>query len=231
MQTIKGLLFDKDGTLFDFHGTWSPWTKAFITEIAADQNEADAIAESLGFEMGTGQFAADSAVIAGTPDSNIDAILQIRPDLDRDALLERIIESSAEAPLAPVTDLPHLMDRFDAMGLVCGVATNDGEASARAHLAAAEIATRFAFIAGFDSGYGAKPAPGMQHAFSQASGLAPEEIAMVGDSLHDLDAGRAAGMVTIAVLTGHATRDALAPHADVVLPHIGAIPAWIDGRA
>jgi phosphoglycolate phosphatase len=50
---------------------------------------------------------------------------------------------------------------------------------------------------------------------------------MVGDSLHDLDAGRAAGMRTVAVLTGIADRAALAPHADVVLGHIGELPDWI----
>ena len=50
---------------------------------------------------------------------------------------------------------------------------------------------------------------------------------MVGDSLHDLDAGRAAGMRTVAVLTGIAGAAALAPHADVVLNHIGELPDWV----
>jgi phosphoglycolate phosphatase len=34
-------------------------------------------------------------------------------------------------------------------------------------------------------------------------------------------------MTTIAVLTGPATRDDLAPHADVVLPDIAHLPAWL----
>ena len=41
--------------------------------------------------------------------------------------------------------------------------------------------------------------------------------------------GRAAGMRTIAVLTGVAKREDLAPHADVVLTDIGAIPGWLAG--
>lgn len=52
---------------------------------------------------------------------------------------------------------------------------------------------------------------------------------MVGDSRHDLEAGRAAGMRTVAVLTGIAKREELEPHADVVLADIGAIPGWISG--
>ena len=50
---------------------------------------------------------------------------------------------------------------------------------------------------------------------------------MVGDSTHDLDAGKAAGMVTIGVLTGPAPREELAPFADVVLDSIAEIPSWL----
>ena len=47
---------------------------------------------------------------------------------------------------------------------------------------------------------------------------------MVGDSTHDLMAGRAAGMPTIGVLTGMAGAATLAPYADIVLSNIGEIP-------
>jgi phosphoglycolate phosphatase len=53
---------------------------------------------------------------------------------------------------------------------------------------------------------------------------------MVGDSRHDLEAGHAAGMHRIAVLTGIATARDLAPHADAVLPDIGGLAPWIDTR-
>jgi phosphoglycolate phosphatase len=36
-------------------------------------------------------------------------------------------------------------------------------------------------------------------------------------------------MRTVAVLTGIAGAEELAPHADVVLRDIGALPAWLDG--
>ena len=50
---------------------------------------------------------------------------------------------------------------------------------------------------------------------------------MVGDSRHDLIAGRAAGMQTVGVLTGMAELADLAPFADVVLPDIGHLPLWL----
>ena len=54
---------------------------------------------------------------------------------------------------------------------------------------------------------------------------------MIGDSLHDLHAGKAAGFITVGVLTGPARRGALEPHADVVLNSIAELPAWIAGQA
>ena len=59
---------------------------------------------------------------------------------------------------------------------------------------------------GFDSGFGAKPALGPLLAFATAMGLLPDQVVMVGDSPHDLIAGRAARMHTIGVLTGLASR-------------------------
>ena len=53
---------------------------------------------------------------------------------------------------------------------------------------------------------------------------------MVGDSTHDLHSGRDAGMLTVAVLTGVAREDELAPHADIVLPDIGHLPGWLHAQ-
>ena len=53
---------------------------------------------------------------------------------------------------------------------------------------------------------------------------------MVGDSTHDLIAGRAAGMHTVAVLTGLAVREDLENLADMVLPDVSHLPAWISAQ-
>ena len=224
---IKGLLFDKDGTLFDFHKSWGGWTRSFITTLAADPDEEVQLSRALGFDLATGAFEPESAVIAGTPDETMDAILAAKPGLSRDALLEMVLSTTADAPQAEAVPLGPLLDRFRSAGIRLGVATNDGEAPARTHLTKAGVLDRFEFIAGYDSGHGAKPEPGMPLAFLAATGLAPETCAMVGDSLHDLIAGRAADMLTVAVLTGVANAPALSPHADVVLPSIAELPGWI----
>jgi phosphoglycolate phosphatase len=111
------------------------------------------------------------------------------------------------------------------------VATNDAESAARRHLKAADIIDKFDYIAGYDTGHGAKPDAGMCAAFATMMNLDPAACVMIGDSHHDLVAGRAAGMQTVAVLTGLAGADDLAPLADVVLPDIGALPDWLAAQA
>jgi len=137
---------------------------------------------------------------------------------------------AAEAPMEPAVPLRAVLEGLRARGLVLGLATNDTEVPARAHLGGAGVLDLFAFVAGCDSGWGGKPAPGQLLAFSESVGLAPGRAVMVGDSRHDMEAGRAAGMATAAVLTGIAGAGELAPHADVVLPDIGALGDWIDAR-
>jgi phosphoglycolate phosphatase len=225
---IRGLVFDKDGTLFDFHATWAAWTAGLIDELAAGAPASAArLADRLGFDLAGARFEQGSPMIAGTMEVVIDAVLGALPHLDETALRRMIIETSAAAPQVEAAPLAPLLDRLRGAGLRLGLATNDSEAPALAHLGRAGVLDRFDFVAGYDSGHGAKPGPGQLLAFCAATGLPPAACAMIGDSTHDLDSGRAAGMTTIAVLTGPASRDDLAPHADVVLPDIAHLPAWL----
>ncbi len=231
MGTIRGVIFDKDGTLYDFEATWGRWTAELIAGLAQGDGElALRLADAVGFDLGGHRFDPESPVIAGTPDAAADLLGPHLPHLPRPALIARMNASAAgilpveAAPLAP------LLDGLRGRGLRLGVATNDAESAARAHLAVSGVAAAFDFIAGYDSGFGAKPAPGMLEAFVRATGLAAASVAMVGDSRHDLEAGRAAGMVTLAVLTGPATAEDLAPLADAILPDIGHLPGWLDAR-
>lgn len=230
-HAIKGLLFDKDGTLFDFHATWGGWTADLLVELSnGDAKHAKQMAAVWGFDLDKRQFNPNSIIIAGTPKDMIDALSPLLPDWDKDALANYIITTSSNAPLKEAVPLGPLLEGFRARGFKLGISTNDTETPARAHLDAAGIAGHFEFIAGSDSGFGAKPAPGMQHGFCAAVGLKPEQVAMVGDSTHDLVAGRAAGMTTIGVLTGPASAADLQDHADVVLNDIGDIPGYLARR-
>lgn len=226
---ISAILFDKDGTLFDFQLSWSAWAVTFLRDAAAgDEARAAHLGGVLGFDWQAGRFHEDSCVIAGTDDDIVAALEPEWPSVSRAEMKRRIGLAAAEAPMREAVPLAPFLDALKARGLLVGVATNDTEATARAHLTAANVLDRFDFVTGADSGHGAKPGPGMCLAFANALGLPPAEVLMVGDSLHDLHAGRAAGMRTLGVLTGVAGAEVLAPHADVLLPDIGGILGLLD---
>lgn len=221
---IKGLLFDKDGTLFSFQQSWSQWAHDFITGIAPTADLQHRLAQALGFDMGSRQFLPNSAVIAGTPEETVNAVAAVFPEKDLDTVRRDILATSSGDFQVPVAPLPPLFQSLADRGLVMGIATNDGESVARSHMSHFGISAFFPFTVGYDSGHGAKPGPGQMHAFLDHHRLAPEQTIMIGDSRHDLEAGRAAGMFTLGVLTGVAGRDALAPLADLVLPSIVELP-------
>jgi phosphoglycolate phosphatase len=225
---IDAILFDKDGTLFDFRISWGRWAAGFLAGLARDPAHADRLGRAIGFDAATLGFAPDSPVIAATAADIAAALVPHLDGLSVAALTDRIDATAGSAPMSEAVPLRPLLTGLRGRGLRLGVATNDSEAPARQHLATHGITDCFDFIAGYDSGHGAKPGPGMCLAFVAAFGLDPARVAMVGDSQHDLAAGRAAGMHTVAVLTGIARVADLAPLADTVLPDIGALPGWLD---
>ncbi|WP_420862940.1 HAD family hydrolase [Algirhabdus cladophorae] len=229
MPNISGILFDKDGTLFDFQATWGVWTAWVLKTLAdGDAELENRMAQSVGFDLKGGRFEASSLVIAGTPLEIAQALAGPLGHSDPAALLATLDSLAAATPQVEVTPLAALFSKLKARGLDLGIATNDSEAPARAHLEAANVTRYLDFIVGSDSGYGGKPEAGQLHGFCTAMSLAPEQCMMVGDSTHDLGAGRAAGFYTVGVLTGPATHDVLQPLADVVLPSIAELPGHLD---
>lgn len=228
----QGILFDKDGTLFDFQATWGAWAMTCLDRLAdGDADLLAVLADRLRFDLAGGCFHPDSFVIAGTPEEIVTEIAPVLPDWTPTEILAEINGTAAQAQVQPATDLPALVVALRARGLALGVATNDACAAAHQHLDQAGIGGAFDFVAGYDSGFGGKPAPGMLKAFAAALTLEPASVVMVGDSRHDLLAGRAAGMATLGVLTGVATADELSELADAILPDIGGLPAWLDQTA
>ncbi|WP_299965729.1 HAD family hydrolase [uncultured Roseobacter sp.] len=231
MTAIRAVLFDKDGTLFDFGATWESWAQGFLMRLARDPQEAAELGARIGFDLAARRFAPDSIAIAGTPGEVADALLPHLDGWSRPGLIGLINTEAETAPQVEVVPLVPYLEALRARGLRLGVATNDAEAPARVHLASAGADGLFDFIAGFDSGHGAKPGPGQLLAFARAMGVPPEAVLMVGDSTHDLMAAQAAGMPSVGVLTGLAAQSDLAPLADVVLRDIGALPGWLAARA
>ena len=231
-MSIRGVLFDKDGTLIDFDKTWAPSFAALIEEVTGkDEALMLRLSEACEYDLANRAFLPGSRAVAGTNGDFVDAWVEILGLTDSKAFLREMDESLGRLSLdhvAPFDDLVHVLDRLAGQGIILGIATNDAEVSARAHLQELGIAALFPHVYGYDSGRGAKPGPGMIHAFCEAARVAPGEVVMVGDSLHDMHAGRAAGTHTLALTTGTIGRDILEPHADHVADSLTDGCLWIE---
>jgi len=223
---IHGILFDKDGTLFGFNDTWSDWSVSFLTTLAPnDHNLRLKMADLVGFDWDTKSFVSGSISVNASVDEQCVLLASVHPELDAKAIEKIAFSALQDTTAIPVCDLDTLFTGFKNNGKLLGIATNDFEQSAVNQMQGENIHHHFDFICGFDSGYTPKPEADMILGFCEQMKLKPGQVAMVGDSTHDLEAGRNAGVgLNVGVLTGPAKHEDIKHLADVILPDISALP-------
>ncbi|MDP2801841.1 MAG: HAD-IA family hydrolase [Phreatobacter sp.] len=234
-MTIRAILFDKDGTFVDFDKTWGPAAFRVMDRIArGDRGKIERLMQVSDFDEAGMRFRPTSPLVAGSSADYgplwAEAIGVPFSKAVTDEMDVLFVEEGL-AGLTPIGDPAGAIGGLKARGLVLGVVTNDSENGARSQTARLGIDHHFDFIVGWDSGHGRKPAPGQIHAFLDAWSMAPHEVAMIGDSLHDMHAARAAGVVAVGVTTGPLVPADFALHADVVLPSFMDVADWLDRRA
>ncbi|MFK7945910.1 MAG: HAD family hydrolase [Paracoccaceae bacterium] len=150
---IRGLLFDKDGTLFDFAASWSGVIDATLAALSADTDVQHRMARASGYDPETKEFEAGSPSVAGT----LDEVAAIWARHLPDGRPERVIAvaaqieagSSGNGNLVPaVRNLAGFLGGLKQRGYMLGIATHDSEAAARAHMAAHNSISHFDFVAG-----------------------------------------------------------------------------------
>ena len=57
LNKIAAVLFDKDGTLFDFNATWASWAATFIEDLSrGDVALAGRLAGAIKYDLGSQRF-------------------------------------------------------------------------------------------------------------------------------------------------------------------------------
>lgn len=231
-RRIRGILFDKDGTLLDYAQSWTPINRAAAA--LAARGDAALAARLLalgGADAEGGSVTADSLLAAGNTAEIAASWIAGGAPFALPELQERIDALFREAAqtVVPVGDLAGILGRLRARGFWLGIASSDNEAAIRATARRFGIDALLGYVAGYDSGFGVKPGPGMVEGFCRRTGLDPGEVAVVGDNAHDIAMGRSAGAgLTVGVLTGTGTRATLERIADLVLPSIVELGAALD---
>lgn len=230
-RTISGILFDKDGTLLDYAKSWVP-VNYELARIAAkgDEGLARRLLVAGGMDPDTGHVAPDTLLAAGNTVEIAEGMVAAGSPMtvvELSTLFDGLFAQSASLAVA-VTDLAGFFAALHGKGYRLGVASSDNEQSIR------QTARRFGFdqylhyVAGYDSGFGIKPEPGMVLGFCAATGLDPHEVAVVGDNNHDMHMGRRAGAgLTVAVLTGTGSRESLSAASDYCLNDITELHALL----
>jgi phosphoglycolate phosphatase len=233
MTKIAAVLFDKDGTLLDFDRSWEPVNRrAALYAAKGDQALANRLMLACGMDPESGRVVPDSLFAASSTGEIARAMIDhgaLFELSDLTTALDRFFfEGAADA--VPLTDLVALFTRLKARGLKLGIASSDNEASIRLMAESKGILGLLDYIAGYDSGHGVKPGPGMIHGFAEATGVPAGQVLMVGDNTHDLHMARnAAAGLAVGVLSGTGIREHLEPIADHVIDGVDDLVSLLDG--
>jgi phosphoglycolate phosphatase len=228
---IEAILFDKDGTLFDFYRTWGAVTEeAALIAAEGDAARATDLMLKSGKDAVTGRYLPGSVIASGSNREIVALWAELLGRTDVDSLYTSVaahfLNRQTEV-MHPVVDFNSFFARLRDRGYRLGIATMDSEIAAHQAMDKFGVKQALDFICGFDTGHGTKPGGGMVEAFARLMQLPASAIAVVGDSPHDMHMARAgqAGRA-IGVLTGVSSKDALLEAgAHVVLESIADLEA------
>ncbi|MGB8817523.1 MAG: HAD family hydrolase [Rhizobiaceae bacterium] len=234
-KLVKAVLFDKDGTLVDFNGTWHALYEKLALEITGgDVPRADQLLVIGGFDPATGSFIAGSELAAGTTPGIVRLWLPEADEADFLRWCARLDHAFVEeGPVAavPIAGLEDTVKILHAAGIILAVVTNDLEEAAENTMKRFGLRSYFAAILGYDSVIDPKPAAGPVLKFCDITGIAPHEVLVIGDNRHDIEMARNAGAAyAIGVLSGTGTSAVLSCDADAVLNSIADLPEWLGLR-
>lgn len=236
MDSIKGILFDKDGTLIDFEKSWYTLLRGFVIELTdGDMDKSSEMFSRTGADLQTRKFFSDGLLKMGS-NQEITAIWGefLGFNAFKRAQLERafnaVVSKKIPQYVHPITCLKSLFKELYDMGITSGIATMDSKHSLEASVQKLGIQDICTYRVGYDSGYGKKPKSGMVNGFCQAHNMQPDEIVIVGDSAHDIHMGKNAGVkYTIGIVPNKSEKHHL-QGADFTLPDVTHLVAFLKNE-
>ncbi|MBP1963092.1 HAD family hydrolase [Paenibacillus aceris] len=225
--SVKGVLFDKDGTLLDFISLWGYWSESLYRNYSSKVLAVakDGIIDPISDLWGTVHDAAGhmtdysrNGPLAMGSIGDLLAILAWQgyrlglpwSESMRIARESKRLADEEMEQVRPAYPLPGVMDflrQCHDQGMPMGIVTADETADAEKHLQWLGIRQFFKVIVGNDLVKQGKPFPEMVHKACLELGLAPNQVALIGDTNSDMQMGRSAGVAaTIGVMMNHAAR-------------------------
>jgi HAD superfamily hydrolase (TIGR01509 family) len=206
METLEGLIFDLDGTLIDsVEAHLMSWVKAMkAIGCGVDQTLIKRL-------IGKRSEDIAKALLPRGDEEDRRALREFKRKLYYDEFFPKMVRPFPEA----LKTLSMINDK----GIDCAIASSVETKTV------VKIAKQFGFdkyakvLVGSDEVERGKPFPDLFLETSRRLGVSPLKCMVVGDTVHDVEAGKAAGMITVAIVREKLMAD------DVVL----AGPDWIIG--
>lgn len=232
-MSIKVVLMDKDGTIIDFFKVWGKMLKPVMDRLykkykleSMDSLKIDImqlIGVKDGIVDGNGLFACKSfeetsvAVSKYLKTKGID----ISPTLlERDLVNEFAKEIDKLDTIPGFTDVRSLVLKLKEDGIHVGIATTDEYSFTKKFLEKLEIEDEIEIISAAGSKLPIKPDPKLIEYISNIYSVANCEIAMVGDTLFDMNFAKESGALAIGVLSGTGLKEDLEKNADYIIGSI-----------
>jgi phosphoglycolate phosphatase len=217
MATSALVLFDLDGTLIDS----APDLAGAANAMRVARGLAPMPVDALRPMVGAGARGMVGLALGVRPDeADYDALRTEFLDRYERSLLERTAVFAAMAPI---------LDRLDASAQRWGIVTNKAERFTHPIVAGLGLYSRAAVVICGDTTPHSKPHPAPLLEAARRVGMPAERCVYVGDDARDVQAGRAAGMATLAAAWGYLGQGdpVEAWGADAVLADPGALLHWL----
>ena len=233
MDGVDVVIFDKDGTLIDFHAMWGGWARGLgdrLDAVIRRPVSLDVFA-TIGFDPTSGRIAPGgplaTATMAGIEETVARVLRRWCPSI---AAARRATAAAWSIPdpvalAVPLADLPAIFGRLRADGRRTAVVTTDDRAPTDATLRLLGVRDEVGAMVCGDDGFAMKPEPDPVFAVCQAFRSHPSRVIVIGDTPADIAMGRAAGAGHVIGVRSGLGSDADLADADTIIDSIGNLLA------
>jgi phosphoglycolate phosphatase len=212
----RAVIFDLDGTLIDSAGDIADALNLALEDAGLRRFSDDEVRIMVG---GGARVLVRRALAAQAIEPNAEL---------SDRLYSKLLETYRLASVARTKIYPggrELLSGLAGQGIRLGVCTNKPAAITHDVLRKLELYDRFNAVVGGFNELPPKPDPAMMYATLRALKASAQEAVVIGDSVADVGAARAAGVPVILVSFGYRNRPASELGADLVIDSLTDAPA------
>ncbi len=234
LDRIKGIIFDKDGTLLDFDAFWVTVARYSIEEILqetdAEEIPVDEMLQAIGVKNGTMDIM--GILCYGTYRQTAQAFVEVMARYGKDASVDKMEKITVDAftrnahkgQMLPNSEkLIEVLEALKNKGIKLFVVTADAPVMTKKCLDKLGITELFERIYTDDGVHPPKPDPYCVEDICSRYNLPKCSLMMVGDTLVDAGFASNGRIAMVGVAKTQRNRDVLAPQCDYVIEDLSCL--------